>query len=263
MKRKTIKNLIDLKKSGEPIVCLTAYTFPQAQILDEHCDLLLVGDSLGMVIYGHDSTLPVTIDVMINHGRAVVKGSQKAFVAVDMPFGSYQKSKEQAYENCSRVLAETGAQAIKLEGGTEIAGTIKHLVDLGIPVLGHIGMKPQYHNVYGGFSVQGKDEKSHNKVLDDALAIKEAGVFATVLEAVTEETAKAVCKTIDIPVIGIGASAQCDGQVLVIDDVTGLSDKTPKFVKKYADIRSDVIKAAKAYASDVKSRKFPGKDNIY
>ena len=262
-RRKTIFDLIELKKSNSPIVCLTCYNFPQAKLLDEHCDLLLVGDSLGMVLYGYESTLPVSVDLMIQHGKAVVKGSQKAFVVVDMPFGSYQESAEQAYRNCSRVLAETGAQAVKLEGGIEIAHIIKHLVDLGIPVMGHIGMKPQYHNAYGGFKVQGKDLAGKNKVLEDAFAIEKAGAFSFVLEAVTAELADEVCKKVKIPVIGIGASEKCDGQVLVFEDMVGFYDKSPKFVKNYANVKETMDQAVKNYASEVRSRKFPSEENKY
>ncbi len=263
IKRKSINDIVALKSKGEPVVCLTSYTYPQAQLLDEYCDLLLVGDSLGMVLYGYESTLPVTVELMIQHGKAVVKGSHKALIVIDMPFGSYQKSKEQAYENCARVLAETGAQAVKLEGGIEIAHIIKHLTDLGIPVMGHIGMKPQYHNIYGGFAVQGKTEDSKVKVLDDAYAIEKAGAFSFVLESVTKDVAEETCKAVKIPVIGIGASEKCDGQVLVFEDMVGFFDKTPKFVKKFGNVREVIEKAANSYSSDVRSRKFPEKNNTY
>ncbi len=257
IKRKTINDIVALKKSKTPIVCLTSYTFPQAKILDANCDLLLVGDSLGMVLYGYDSTLTVSVDLMIQHGKAVVKGSQNALVVVDMPFGSYQKSKEQAYENCAKVLAQTGAQAVKLEGGVEIERTIKHLVDLGIPVMGHIGMKPQYHNVYGGFKAQGKTDESQKKILEDAKAVEKAGAFSFVLEHVTEEMSAKVCKAVKIPVIGIGASNKCDGQILVTEDMLGYFEKSPKFVKQFANLRGEMENAVKAYAADVRKRKFP------
>ncbi len=257
-KRKTILDIISLKKQRAPIVCLTAYTYPQAKTLDNFVDLLLVGDSLGMVLYGYDSTLTVSVDLMIQHGAAVVKGSQNALVVVDMPWGSYQKSKEQAYENCAKVLAKTGAQAVKLEGGIEIAATIKHLVDLGIPVMGHIGMKPQYHNVYGGFKAQGKTPESQKKILDDAKAVEKAGAFSFVLEHVTEQMAAKVCKTVKIAVIGIGASNKCDGQILVTEDMLGVFEKSPKFVKQYTNLKQAIEKAVKAYSEEVKNRKFPG-----
>jgi len=263
MKRKTINDIISLKNTGTPAVVLTCYTFPHAKMLDDHVDMLLVGDSLGMVLYGYDSTLPVSVELMIQHGRAVVKGSGKALVVVDMPFGSYQVSPEQAFENCSRVIKETGAQAVKLEGGVEIAHIIKHLVELGIPVLGHIGMKPQHHNVYGGFAIQGRSETSKTKIMDDAYAVEKAGAFAYVLEAVTEETAIGLTQLIKIPSIGIGASARCDGQVLVFEDMVGMFEKTPKFVKKFADIRQNIENAIETYSADVRARKFPGKENIY
>ncbi len=256
-KRKTVNDIVSLKSANTPAVCLTCYTHPQAQMLDEHVDLMLVGDSLGMVLYGYESTLPVTVELMIQHGAAVVRGSKTALVVVDMPFGSYQESKEQAYANCARVLAATGAQAVKLEGGIEIADTIKHLVDLGIPVLGHIGMKPQYHNVYGGFKAQGKTEESRKRVLDDAAAVEKAGAFGFVLEHVTKETAEAVCKAVKIPVIGIGAGNVCDGQVLVFEDMVGFFENPPKFVKKFAEIRQPIENAVKNYASEVRARKFP------
>jgi 3-methyl-2-oxobutanoate hydroxymethyltransferase len=256
MKRNSINDIISLKNE-RLLVCLTAYTFPQAKILDEYCDILLVGDSLGMVLYGYESTLSVTTELMITHGKAVVKGTNKALIVVDMPFGSYQKSKEQAFENCSKVLAETGAQAVKLEGGVEIAHIIKHIVDLGIPVMGHIGMKPQYHNIYGGFKMQGKDDLSRKKILEDAIAVQNAGAFSFVLEHVTDECAKEITKKVDISVIGIGAGNNCDGQILVTEDMLGYFEKSPKFVKKYCDIRTEIIKAVKEYSSDVISKKFP------
>jgi 3-methyl-2-oxobutanoate hydroxymethyltransferase len=263
IKRKTINDIISLKSKGIPIVCLTSYTFPQAKILDEHCDILLVGDSLGMVLYGYESTLAVTVDLMIQHGKAVVKGSQKALVVIDMPFGSYQNNREVAYDNCAKAMAETGAQAVKLEGGTEMAETIKYLVQRGIPVMGHIGMQPQNFNSYGGFAVQGKNDESKNKIIEDAKAIEKAGVFAFVLEAVTETVAEEVSKAVKVSSIGIGASNKCDGQVLVFEDMVGMFDKTPKFVKKFANIKQDIEKAVETYASEVRSRKFPDKNNTY
>lgn len=263
LKRKTIHDIISLKKAKTPIVCLATYTHPQAQILDNYCDVLLVGDSLGMVLYGYDSTLTVSVDLMIQHGKAVVKGSKNALVVVDMPFGSYQKSKEQAFENCSKVLAQTGAQAVKLEGGVEIAHIIKHIVDLGIPVMGHVGMKPQHHNVYGGFKAQGKTPESRKKILADAKAVEKAGAFSFVLEHVTDETAAATAKAVKIPVIGIGAGKKCDGQILVADDMLGLFEKTASFVKKYSNLRQTIEKAVKSYSNEVRGHKFSEKENVY
>ena len=257
IKRKTINDIISLKSKGTPIVCLTSYNFPQSKILDDHCDVLLVGDSLGMVVYGYESTLPVTVDLMIQHGKAVVKGSRKALVVIDMPFGSYENSAEEAYTNCKRVIEETGADAVKLEGGIEMAPIIKHLIKNGIKVMGHVGMQPQSINKYGGFFQQGKDEATKNNIVADAKAIENAGVFSFVLEHVTPETAKAVVDAVQVPVIGIGAGNVCDGQVLVTEDMLGLFEKTPKFVKKFADIKQVIEKATELYSSEVRSRKFP------
>lgn len=255
---------IRARKGDVPIVALTAYTAPFAKLLDSHVDILLVGDSLGMVLYGMESTLPVTLDMMIAHGKAVVKSSSQACVIVDMPFGSYQASREKAFESCARVMAETGCTAIKLEGGAEMAETIHFLVERGIPVMGHVGMQPQNVHVYGGFRVQGRSEESRKKILRDAAAVENAGAFSLVLEGVAEDVAREVTAAVTIPVIGIGASSACDGQVLVTEDMAGLfSDYMPKFVKRYANLSEDLENAVRRYAEEVKSREFPGPEHCF
>ncbi|MFC4235767.1 3-methyl-2-oxobutanoate hydroxymethyltransferase [Thalassospira xianhensis] len=255
---------IRARKGAEPIVCLTAYTTPMAQRLDEHCDLLLVGDSLGMVVYGMESTLAVTVDMMINHGKAVMRGSSNACVIVDLPFGSYQESKEQAFRTASRILAETGCAGVKLEGGAELADTIAFLSQRGIPVMAHIGLMPQQVNTMGGFKSQGRGDEAAAKVLADAKAIAKAGAFSVVVEGTVEAVARRITTEIDIPTIGIGASVACDGQVLVTEDILGLfSDFTPKFVKRYADLGDQVSKAVESYASEVRNRQFPTDDHCF
>ena len=246
------------RKGGEPIAVLTAYTAPMAQFLDEHVDCLLVGDSLGMVVYGFDTTLAVTLDMMINHGAAVVRGSQRACVIVDMPFASYQESTEQAYRNAARIMQETGCDGVKLEAGVALAPTVEFLAQRGIPVMGHIGLMPQSVHTYGGFRVQGKETGAARKVIDDARAVADAGAFSIVVEGVMEPVAREITQVVPVPTIGIGASVECDGQVLVTEDLVGLfSDFTPKFVKRYADLGVDLGKAAAAYADDVRARRFP------
>ncbi len=252
------------RKGGEPVVCLTAYTTQMARWLDPHCDLLLVGDSLGMVLYGFDSTLPVTLDMMIAHGGAVMRGSQKACVIVDLPFGSYQESPEQAFRSAARVMAETGASGVKLEGGEEMAPAIRFLTRRGIPVCGHVGLMPQAVNTAGGFKATGRSEEEAKQVARDAEAVAEAGAFAIVLEGTLEPVAAAITAKLPIPTIGIGASPACDGQVLVAEDVFGLfSDFTPRFVKRYADLGAKVSEAAAAYAADVKARRFPAMEHCF
>ncbi len=227
----------DLVKGGSPIVGLTAYTAPIAQLLDPHVDFLLVGDSLGMVVYGFDSTLPVTVDMMIAHGAAVTRGSAQALVVVDMPFGSYQESREQAFRSAARILAETGCAAVKLEGGAEMADTVRFLTERGVPVMGHVGLMPQSVNAAGGFKVQGRDQRQAERVSADAAAIAEAGAFALVIEGTIEPVARAITASISIPTIGIGASPMCDGQILVTDDVLGLFTRfKPRFVRRYVDL---------------------------
>ncbi len=262
-KRLSIKD-ISKRKNTKPIVCLTAYTAPFAAILDKHTDLLLVGDTVGMVLYGMDSTLPVTVNMMINHGRAVVNASSHSCIVVDMPFGSYQESKAQAFRNAAKIMAQTGCQAVKLEGGAEMAETIEYLAERGIPVMGHIGLLPQSVNAFGGYPVQGKTDDGRKKINNDAKAVQSAGAFAIVIEAVEEKLASEITKKTSVPIIGIGASADCDGQVLVTEDLAGLfTDFKPKFVKKYGDLASDLNDAVKSYAKDVRERKFPGEDNCF
>ena len=242
---------------------LTAYTARMAQLLDPHCDLLLVGDSLGQVIYGLPSTIPVTLEMMCAHGAAVVRGSWHALVAVDLPFGSYEQSPEQAFGNASRVLKETGAAAVKLEGGEAMAETTAFLVRRGIPVIGHVGLTPQAVNVLGGYRARGRDEAEAAKIIADAQAISEAGCFALVLEGVMEEIAVEITRAVACPTIGIGASAACDGQVLVTEDMLGVFERTPRFVKRYDDLASRIGEAAATYASEVRARAFPTEDHIY
>jgi 3-methyl-2-oxobutanoate hydroxymethyltransferase len=255
----------DLRRmKGTPQVWLTAYTTPMARLLDPHCDVLLVGDSLGMVLYGLPSTLGVTLDTMIAHGAAVVRGAKHACVVVDLPFGSYQAGPAQAFRSAARVLAETGAQAVKLEGGTEMADTIRFLTQRGVPVCAHIGLMPQSLNVAGGFRATGRTDDEAAKVTADAHAVADAGAFAVVVEGTLEPVAAAITAAIQIPTIGIGASAQCDGQVLVIDDVLGtFNDFVPRFVKRYAELGVEISRAAAAYAEDVRARRFPGVENTF
>ncbi len=255
---------IAARKGATPIVCLTAYTAPMAKLLDAHVDLLLVGDSLGMVVYGFADTLPVTLDMMIAHGGAVVRGSQHACVIVDLPFGSYQESPEIAFRNSARVMAETGCDGVKLEGGVEMAPTIEFLAKRGVPVMAHIGLQPQSVHALGGYRYQGRDTETQDKLLADAQAIADAGAFSVVIEGTMEWLAREITRQIPIPTIGIGASAQCDGQILVIDDVLGMfPDFTPKFVKRYAELGQMAQAAAAAYAADVHARKFPGPEHCY
>jgi 3-methyl-2-oxobutanoate hydroxymethyltransferase len=262
MKRLTVPKLAAMK-GGEPIVMLTAYTARMAQLLDPHCDLLLVGDSLGQVIYGLPSTIPVSLEMMCAHGAAVVRGSWHALVAVDMPFGSYEESPEQAFRSAARVLKETGAAAVKLEGGAAMAETVAFLAARGIPVIGHVGLTPQAVNALGGYRARGRDEAEADKVLADARAVAEAGCFALVIEGVLEEVAAAATKAVACPTIGIGASVSCDGQILVTEDMMGLFERTPRFVKRFGDLASEISAAAASYAEDVKSRAFPTEEQIY
>jgi 3-methyl-2-oxobutanoate hydroxymethyltransferase len=254
----------DFAKGGTPIVGLTAYTAPVAQLLDPHVDFLLVGDSLGMVVYGFDSTLPVTVEMMIAHGAAVMRGSAQALIVVDLPFGSYQESREQAFRSAARILAETGCAAVKLEGGAEMAETVRFLTERGVPVMGHVGLKPQSVNAAGGFRVQGRGREQAERVTADAKAVAEAGAFSIVIEGTLEPVARAITEAVAVPTIGIGASPACDGQILVTDDVLGLfSQFKPRFVKRYAELSGAISAAAAAYADDVRARRFPGPEHIY
>ena len=254
---------IAARKGKTPIVCLTAYTAPVAELLDDHCDLLLVGDSVGMVVHGLPNTVGVTLEMMILHGQAVMRGSRKAMVVVDMPFGSYEGAPEVAYDNAARVMKETGAQAVKVESGPTINATIEYLVKRGIPVMGHVGLRPQATLVDGGFKAKGRTEAERSRILEEARAAAAAGAFAIVVEGVAEGLAREITEAVEIPTIGIGASAGCDGQILVTDDMLGLFDWTPKFVRRYADLRGEITKAAAAYAEDVRARRFPGPAEIY
>lgn len=254
---------IAARKGGVPVVCLTAYTAPMAEILDDHCDLLLVGDSLGMVVHGLPNTVGVTLEMMILHGQAVMRTSKRAMVVVDMPFGSYEGSPEVAYANAARVMKETGAQAIKVESGPTVVETIDYLVKRGIPVMGHVGLRPQAVHVDGGFKAKGKGGDERARILQEAKATAEAGAFAVVVEGVAEGLAREITEAIAVPTIGIGASAGCDGQILVTDDMLGLFDWTPKFVRRYADLRGEISKAVAGYADDVRARRFPGPAEIY
>ncbi len=251
------------RKNKAPLVVLTAYTAPMARQLDAHVDIILVGDSLGMVVYGMESTLGVSLEMMIAHGRAVVKSSKRALVVVDMPFGSYQASVEQAFNACARVIAETGAQAVKLEGGAEMADTIRFLSGRGIPVMAHVGLMPQRINALGSYRYRGRDADEAKDILNDAKAVEEAGAFAMVIEGVKEEVARKVTQSVKIPTIGIGASPACDGQVLVTEDMLGLSGYVPSFVKQYADMSAVVEKAVTTYAKEVRNRSFPGAEHYY
>ncbi len=254
---------IQARKGGDPVVMLTAYTARFAQLLDDHCDILLVGDSLGQVIYGLPSTLGVTLDMMINHGAAVVRGSMHACVVVDMPFSTYEESPEQAYRNAARLLAETGAQAVKMEGGVTLAPSIEFLVQRGIPVMGHVGLMPQSINVLGGYGARGREAREYQKLIDDAKAVSQAGAFSMVIEGVVEPLAVEITQAVDTVTIGIGASAQCDGQVLVTEDMLGLFERTPRFVKRFGDLGDHIAACAKQYAEAVRGRQFPGPDQTY
>ena len=262
LKRLTIP-AIRRQKGKTPLVMLTAYTVRTAQLLDPHCDMLLVGDSLGQVIYGLPSTVPVTLEMMAAHGAAVVRGSYHAVVVIDMPFGSYEASPEKAFESAAWLLKQTGAAAVKLEGGTAMAPTVKFLTERGIPVMGHVGLTPQAVNVLGGYGARGRTPEEAAKIVADAQGIAEAGAFALVIEGVVEPIAIEITTTIACPTIGIGASAQCDGQVLVTEDMLGLFERTARFVKRFADIADTISSATQTYADDVRSRTFPGPEQVY
>ncbi|MEO0620872.1 MAG: 3-methyl-2-oxobutanoate hydroxymethyltransferase [Pseudomonadota bacterium] len=250
------------RKGGEPLVCLTSYTAHVARICDAVCDLLLVGDSLGMVIHGMPNTLGVTLEHMIMHGQAVVRGADKALVVVDMPFGSFEESPETAFRNAARVIKETGAHAVKLEGGTEMAPTIRHLTRRGIPVMAHIGLMPQAMNTAGGFKAV-RNEAEFDAVVADGLAIQEAGAFSVVVEGVVPALAERLTTELSIPTIGIGASAGCDGQILVFEDMVGLMPRVPTFVKRYGTMEEMMVASVGQYAEEVRARRFPGEEHTY
>jgi 3-methyl-2-oxobutanoate hydroxymethyltransferase len=254
---------IRARKGASPIVMLTSYHAHTARILDRHCDVILVGDSLGMVMHGLETTIPVTLDMMILQGRAVMRGSTHALVVVDLPFGSYEVSREQAFTSAARVLKETGCGAIKLEGGQRMAETIRFLAERGVPVMAHVGLTPQAVNALGGFRAQGRDRADWAPIVADARAVAEAGAFSVVVEAVAEPLAAEITREVAIPTIGIGASAACDGQVLVLEDMLGLSPWVPKFVKRYTNLGPSIEAAVSAYADDVRSRSFPAAAHVY
>jgi len=266
MRRLTVPAIRKRKQNGqtaEPVVMLTAYTARQAQLLDAHCDILLVGDSLGQVIYGLPSSVPVTLDLMANHGAAVVRGSYHALVVVDMPFGSYEQSPAQAFESAARILKETGCAAVKLEGGEAMAPTVEFLVQRGIPVVGHVGLTPQAVNVLGGYGPRGRADAEAAKIIGDARSLCAAGAFAIVVEGVLEPIAVAVTEAVSCLTIGIGGSAQCDGQVLVTEDMLGIFERVPRFVKRYDDLAERISNAAATYAAEVRARAFPGPEQTY
>ena len=254
---------IAARKGAEPVVCLTCYTAPMAEILDPHCDVLLVGDSVGMVLHGLPNTVGVTLEMMILHAQAVMRGSRHAMVVVDMPFGSYEGAPEQAYAAACRVMKETGAQGIKVESGPTVPATIAYLTQRGIPVMGHVGLRPQAALVDGPFKARGRTDDERERVLAEARATAEAGVFAIVIEGVAESLAREITETVSTPTIGIGASPACDGQVLVTEDMLGLFDWAPKFVRRYADLKTEIGQAVGQYAADVRARRFPGEAETY
>lgn len=260
--RKTVKD-IAAAKGGTPLVCLTAYDAPMAALLDEHADLILVGDSVGMVVHGLPSTVGVTMEMMILHGQAVMRGSEKAFVVVDMPFGSYETNADQAFLNAARIMKETGCQAVKIESGAYAARQISHLVERGVPVMGHVGLRPQAINVDGGFRAKGRTLSERDLVVAEARAAEQAGAFAIVIEGVAEDLAAEITAEVACPTIGIGASSACDGQILVTPDMLGLFDWTPKFVRRYANLNAAISEAVAAYAADVRGRTFPARAETY
>lgn len=254
---------ITAKKGVEPIVSLTSYHAHTAAIADKYCDFLLVGDSLGMVMHGFDSTLPVPLDLMIMHGRAVIRGSKRALIVVDLPFGAYEESPEVAFRSAAKIIKETQVGAVKLEGGARMADTVHFLAERGIPVMAHIGLTPQSINTMGGFKVQGRDKAQWKALENDARAVSEAGAFSVVLEAMPAALAKKVTKAIPIPTIGIGAGQDCDGQILVMEDMLGLSPRIPKFVKKFGNVGKAINGAIEAYAKEVTAGSFPAEQHTY
>lgn len=266
-RRTTVRDIALRKIPGrvtdKPVVCITAYTAPMARFMDKHVDLLLVGDSLGMVVYGMETTLGVTLDMMIAHGKAVMRGSLEACVIVDMPFGTYQATPAEAFKACAQVMAETGCSGVKLEGGAEMAETVSFLTMRGIPVMGHVGLTPQSVNQLGGYRARGRTNIEADSLVADATAIAAAGAFCVVVEGTVEPVARAITEAIDIPTIGIGASPACDGQIIVAEDILGLFGTfTPKFVKRYAELGDEVSGAVAKYAADVRARRFPGSEHL-
>ena len=262
MKRKTAPEIRG-RKGGEPVVALTAYSALTARLLDPHADLLLVGDSLAMVEHGMASTLGATMEMMCLHGASVVRGSSAALIVVDMPFGSYEESPAVAFRNAARIMAETGCGAVKLEGGAKMADTIAFLTGRGVPVMAHVGLTPQAVNTFGGFKTQGRDRAEWEAIEADAAAVAAAGAFAVVLEGVVEPLAARITDALAIPTIGIGASNRCDGQILVLEDMLGLSPRVPRFVKRFGELGDAVSESVAAYAAAVRDRSFPGPDNVY
>jgi len=254
---------IRARKGGAPLVVLTAYTTPVARLVDAHCDIALVGDSVAMVLHGQPSTLQATMEMMVLHGQAVARGLSRAMLVIDMPFAAYEEGPEQAFRNAARLMRETGAAAVKLEGGVHMAGTVAFLTARGIPVMGHVGLTPQAINVLGGYRVQGRGEDAA-RIREDAAAVADAGAFAVVLEKVPEELAREITGAVAVPTIGIGASPACDGQVLVVDDMLGLfTGFRPKFVRRYAELGAEADKAIAAYAEDVRARRFPAAEHVF
>ncbi|MEG3617169.1 3-methyl-2-oxobutanoate hydroxymethyltransferase [Magnetovibrio sp. PR-2] len=266
MRRLTVPDIRAHKRrdGAEPLVCLTAYTVLTARLLDAHTDLLLVGDSLGMVLYGLDSTVGVTMDMMVLHGQAVMRGAKRSCVIVDMPFGSYQESPEVAFRNAARIMKDVGCAGVKIEGGAEMAPTVKFLSERGIPVLGHVGLMPQSVNTMGGFKAQGREDDAAQKIIDDAKALEEAGAFAVVVEGTMEHIARRITDEIAVPTIGIGGSPACDGQILVTEDMAGLfTEFKPKFVKRYMDLGGGLAEAARQYADEVRTGTFPADEHCF
>lgn len=252
------------KNAPEPLVCLTAYTAPMAQLLDPHCDVLLVGDSIGMALYGMENTLGVTLEMLIAHGQAVMRKARRSCVLIDLPYGTYEDSPQQAYQSALRLMTETGCDGVKLEGGREMVETIGFLSSQGLPVMAHIGLKPQSVVKEGGYKIKGKTEEEAEALLEDARAVEAAGAFAILIEGTVEPVACTITQSVSIPTIGIGASSACDGQILVTEDLLGLTvDHTPKFVKTYANLGAMITEAVSSYAADVRARSFPSENHVY
>lgn len=262
--KKSLTDLQAQKDAGQPIVCLTCYTAPMAEILDPHCDLLLVGDSMGMTLYGMENTLGVTLDMIIAHGCAVRRGAEKAVIMVDMPYDTYESSPRQAYDNAKRIMDETGCDCVKLEGGMEMVETVRMLTQNGIPVMAHIGLQPQSVVKEGGYKIKGKTEEDAQRLMEEAKAHEEAGAFALLLEGTIEDVASDITRAVSIPTIGIGAGRGCNGQILVSEDLLGmLSMSPPKFAKQYAQLRDTISEFAAQYATEVREQKFPSEEHIY